>query len=132
VDFNLTDQVGGEDALRAMMQDFYDRIFDDPIIGFLFAGSDKAALVESQIAFVTAHLGDRSGTYEGPNIRRAHEDLPILTGQFDRRHKILEETLAHHDVPEDVQKAWLELDQSLRNLVVNLGAQKRDQILNDS
>lgn len=129
--FNLADEMGGEEALRGMMRDFYDRVFDDAIIGFLFAKSDKEALVESQIDFVTAHLGDRSGAYEGPNIREAHRNLPILTGQFDRRHQILKETLIAHEAPEHVVEAWLALDQSLRNFVVNLGAQKRDEILHD-
>lgn len=123
--------MGGEEAMRAMMRDFYDRVFDDAIIGFLFAKSDKDALVASQIDFVTAHLGDRSGTYEGPNLRRSHESLPILTGMFDRRHQILKETLAAHDAPEHIAEAWLALDQSLRKFVVNLGAQKRDELLQE-
>jgi len=127
--FNLIDQMGGEDSLRAMLTDFYDRIFEDPIIGFLFAKSQKEALIESQFHYVTANLGDRSGTYEGPTIRRAHADLPILSGMFDRRHQILRETLADHGAPENVRRAWLALDASLREFVVNMGAQRRDDLL---
>lgn len=111
------------------MGDFYDRLFDDVLVGFLFQPHDKERLIRSQIAYVSAHLGDRSGTYEGPTIRHAHAHVPVLPGHFDRRHFLLEEVLREHDVPEHVRRAWLELDESLRRFVVHLGATRRDQLL---
>ena len=128
--WNLVEEVGGEQAMEALMRDFYDRLFDDVIVGFLFQPHDKERLIASQIAYVTAHLGDRSGTYDGPTIRKAHEEVPVLPGQFDRRHFLLREVLFAHDVPEHVREAWLALDESLRRFVVHLGATKRDQLLN--
>lgn len=128
--FNVIEKVG-EETLRTMLQDFYDRLFDDMIIGFLFEGSDKSALVDSQFDYVTAHLGDRSGTYDGPSIARAHKELPILTGMFDRRHEILRQTLEDHAFPQEIVEEWLTLDQSLRKFVVNLGAQRRDELSRD-
>ncbi len=110
------------------MRDFYDRIFDDVIIGFLFANSDKEALIDSQFHYVTSVLGDRSGEYGGPTIRAAHKELPILPGQFDRRHMLLKLVLLEYGVPDHVTQAWLELDTSLREFVVNMGATKRDEL----
>ncbi len=127
--WNLVDEVGGPARMEALMRDFYDRLFDDVLVGFLFQPHDKEHLIRSQIAYVTAHLGDRSGRYDGPTIREAHNDVPVLPGHFDRRHYILREVLEEHGVPEHVRKAWLDLDQSLRKFVVNLGATRRDQML---
>jgi hemoglobin len=124
--WNVIDELGGTAAARALMTDFYDRLFDDIIIGFLFARSDKPALVESQLKWVSSKLGDRSGDYDGPSIRKSHADLPITTGMFDRRHQILRETLRDHDVAEHVASAWLELDESLRDNVVRWGKDVRD------
>ena len=130
-DWNLVEACGGEDALLAILTDFYDAIFDDLLIGFFFAGLDKAALVSSQFSYVTAHLGDRSGTYEGRNIRALHAHLPILSGHFDRRHALLKQVLDKHQPPQHVQEAWLTLDESLRDLVINTGAAARDRILSE-
>ena len=128
-DWDVIEEVGGRAAIEEMMRHFYDRLFDDVIIGFFFADSDKEALVQSQIAYVRANLGGRHGDYQGPPIRKAHADLPILSGHFDRRHQILAETLEAFDVPQHVREAWLDLDTSMREMVLNHGAQKRDDML---
>jgi len=126
--WNLVEELGGEERFRAMMQDFYDRLFDDVLVGFLFQPHDKERLIESQMAYLSAHLGDRSGTYEGPTIREAHARLPILAGHFDRRHKVLADVLEEWEVPEHVREEWLELDLSLRKFVVSMGATRRDAL----
>ena len=127
-DWDVIDEVGDRETMEAMMRRFYDRLFDDVIIGFMFADSDKEALVQSQIDYVYANIGNRAGDYEGPSIRRAHADLPILSGHFDRRHTILGETLREFDVPEYVREAWLKLDRSMREMVLNQGAMRRDEL----
>ena len=127
--WDIIEEVGGQEAMQALMRRFYDRLFDDIIIGFFFENSDKEALIASQIAYVHAHLGGRQGSYEGPSIRKAHQDLPILVGHFDRRHKILGEVLEEFEVPDRVRDAWLELDQAMREMVINQGAQRRDEML---
>ena len=129
--WNVIEEVGGREQMQKLMRHFYDRLFDDALIGFFFADSDKEALVQSQIAYVHAHLGDRAGDYDGPSIRNAHIDLPIMRGHFDRRHQILKETLDEFDVPEHVQEAWLELDLSMRDMVLKRGEEVRDESVGD-
>lgn len=125
--WNLSERVGGELAFEATIRDLYDRMFSDMLIGFFFDGKDKERLIKSQMAYLSAHLGDRAGTYAGPSIRRAHESLAILPGHFDRRHHLLREVLKVHDVPNDVQEAWLAFDQSLRPFVIREGKKAVDQ-----
>lgn len=130
--WNLAEEVGGEETLAALIREFYDLLFEDVLVGFLFQPHDKERLITSQIAYLKAHLGDRSGVYDGPTIRRAHEKVPILPGHFDRRHKVLTDLLERWNVPEHVKAEWLTLDQSLRQFVVNLGATRRGSLLEDS
>lgn len=129
--YDLVDELGGRDRLEAMMREFYDALFDDVLVGFLFQPHDKEQLIASQMDYVYAHLGNRAGTYDGPTIRGAHAKVPILPGHFDRRHKILADLLERWEVPEHVRNDWLRLDQSLRKFVVHLGATERDRLLSD-
>lgn len=108
----LYDRIGGE-ALRAVIEDFYDRITGDVMIGFLFAGKDKQRLIDREWEFTASFLG-ADVRYTGRPMRQAHAASPILGGHFERRFKILEETLADHDVDPEVREAWLRHTRSLR------------------
>jgi truncated hemoglobin YjbI len=123
---SLYDDMGGEPALRAVLQSLYDRLFDDTMVGFLFSGKDKAQLVEHQVRFTARFLGGPSA-YEGKTIPDAHAALPILPGHFDRRHTLLEQVLAEHRVPEHVAKEWLRVDASLRTAVMKSGEEARQR-----
>ena len=119
------------ERLEAVVQLLYDRLFDDILVGFLFAGRDKAALVEAQVEYVRARLGrDRhQHRYTGRPIRAAHLALPITSGMFDRRQQILRECLEACDVDPEVRRSWLALDEALRPLVLRTGEEARREIL---
>lgn len=130
-DWDLAEEVGGEERLRTLVADFYDRVFDDALIGFMFEGHDREQLVEMQVEYARARLGVADVEYTGTPIRRAHDSLPIRAGQFDRRHDLLREVLDEYDVPGHVREAWLELEQRLRDLVLQTGEEVRDEMLPD-
>jgi truncated hemoglobin YjbI len=123
---SLYEEMGGEPALRAVLQDLYDRLFDDSMVGFLFAGKDKAHLVEQQLAFTAAFLGGPKA-YAGKGIREAHQELPLLPGHFDRRHHLLKKVLEERRVPERVKEEWLRVDSSLRSSVLRSGEAARER-----
>ena len=125
--WNLVEEVGGEARLHEIVGDFYDRLFDDTLIGFLFQGHDKQRLIDRQVEYLRARLGSEDYEYTGEPIRSAHEDLPITVGHFDRRHTLLEEVLADWEMPDFVRDEWLELDAALRDLVVRTGAEARKE-----
>lgn len=112
----LIELAGGEEGLRAVVQDFYDRVFPDVMIGFFFKGLDKERLVQLELEFVLDLLGD-TGRYSGRPMAEAHARHPILGGQFNRRLQILRETLADHAVPGEVQERWIEHTLSLRDQI---------------
>lgn len=103
---SLYEMAGGEAGLRAVIADFYDRLFDDLMIGFFFKGQDKGRLIDREVE-LTARLLGGDVAYRGRPLRAAHARHPIMKGHFMRRHRILEETLADHDVPAPVRDAWL-------------------------
>jgi hemoglobin len=122
--------IGGEAAVRAVLQTLYDQLFVDPIVGFLFEGRDKAHLVEQQLAFTCRFLGGPQ-RYTGKPLPEAHASLPLLPGHFDRRHRLLELALERHAVPPAVRKVWLDVDESLRGSVLAAGAPARQRTHED-
>jgi len=98
--------MGGEVGLRRVIEAFYDRVFADVMIGFMFRGRDKQRLVELETQLTTRVMGGQ-GPYEGRSMRAAHAHLRINRGQYLRRNQILRETLRDLNVPEEVQTAWL-------------------------
>jgi truncated hemoglobin YjbI len=114
---SLYEAIGGEARVRAVLQALYDKLFVDPIVGFLFDGKDKAHIVEQQVAFTCGFLGGPQ-TYSGLPLPRAHANIPLLPGHFDRRHRLLGQALDECDVPEDVKRVWLQIDDALRPSVL--------------
>jgi hemoglobin len=113
----LFDSLGPE-KLRAIVVDFYDRVFDDAMIGFLFWGKDKERLIQLEWEH-TARLLGADVVYTGRSIREAHAKVPILGGHFARRLRILEEVLDAHAVPHAVRRTWIEHTNAMRALVTH-------------
>lgn len=112
----LFDKIGG-DKLRAVITDFYDRIFRDVMIGFMFQGKDKQHLIAREWELAAALFGAPDVTYTGRPMRTAHAQHTIFGGHFERRLQILRETLRDHAVDPAVQDAWIEHTQSLRSQI---------------
>lgn len=108
----LFDRIGG-DVLRAVITDFYRRVFDDVMIGFMFAGKDRARLIEKEWELAARMLG-ADVRYTGKTMPDAHRRVPITGGHFDRRTQLLRETLAAHAVDPEVAAAWLGHVEALR------------------
>lgn len=111
----LYDKIGG-DALRAVITDFYSRVFGDVMIGFLFIGKDRQRLIDKEFEFTARFLG-ADIRYTGKPMRAAHSRSPIMGGHFDRRLQILKETLADHDVDPEVREVWIKHTLALRDQV---------------
>lgn len=110
------DRVGGEWGLRAIVTDFVDRMVDDPMIGFFFAGVDRHRLRDKEYEMTARFLGAEV-PYTGKGLRAAHAPHPIMGGQFDRRRQILLESMRRYDVPADVEAQWLGHVDRLRPIV---------------
>jgi truncated hemoglobin YjbI len=122
----LYEAIGGEARVREVLQVLYDRLFIDPMVGFLFEGKDKAHIVEQQVAFTCRFLGGPQ-TYEGLPLPRAHASLPLLPGHFDRRHALLDQVMGECRVPDEVRRVWLQIDQALRPSVLASAEDAREK-----
>ena len=111
-------------AMPAVMRRFYDRLFDDVMIGFFFLGKDKERLIAQQQLFMNRLMGAAT-PYRGPSMPEVHRPLDIFEGQFWRRHTILSEVLAETDLSEELREAWLALDRGLLDKVVRPGPCRR-------
>jgi hemoglobin len=106
----------GEAKLRAIIDDFVDRLFDDVMIGFFFRRASRERIKEMEYQHAAEHLGGPV-RYEGRPLREAHATHRIMGGQFARRAKILSEVLVAHGVPEDIRTDWLAHVESLRDQI---------------
>lgn len=110
--------LGGEAALRALVDDFVDRIFVDTMIGFFFRNADRERVKAKEYELAASHLG-ADVVYTGRSLPEAHGKHPIMGGHFMRRMKILEETLHDHGAPEDVVRHWLAHTERLRPAITS-------------
>jgi len=113
---SLFETIGG-DELRAVISDFYDRVFADVMIGYMFQSRDKQRLIDMEWELTARFLGAEQ-RYTGKPMRDVHAPLQIFGGQFDRRLQILKHTLRDHRVDPDVAQAWLDHQIALRDHVI--------------
>lgn len=113
---NLYDKIGG-DKLRAVITDFYDRVFRDVMIGFMFQGKPKQHLIDREWEFAANFLGAPDVKYTGRPMRTAHANHTIFGGHFERRLQILRETMRDHDVDPEVQASWIDHTNALRSQI---------------
>ena len=115
---SLFEQLGGENALREIVDTFIDRVFADRMIGFFFrkANKQRIKLMEYQLA---AHFLGAGTPYEGQPLDRVHAKHPIMGGHFARRRQILIETLEFYNAPEAVKQAWLKHTDDMRPLITD-------------
>ncbi len=120
---SLFEALGAEAKLRAIIERFVDRIFDDVMIGYLFRSADRQRVKDKEFEFAARHLG-APVTYTGRPLVEAHRAHRITGGQFMRRLQILKETLAEHQVAPEIREHWL-------NHTLALQAQITDNALDE-
>jgi hemoglobin len=75
-------EIGGREAVDAVVSDFYDRVLDDEqLVGF-FEDFDMAELHAHQVQFISAVAGGPV-SYTGAEMREAHAHLDIEKDDFD-------------------------------------------------
>jgi hemoglobin len=97
---SLYDRLGGRDGIRAVVDEFYDRLLADEEIGAFFEDTDMESLKRHQ----TDHLVEAAGgpaEYTGPPIRDAHLHVPFTEAHIERAVEHLEASLDAFDVPAD-------------------------------
>lgn len=112
----MFDQLGGEAPLQRIIDTFVERVFEDVMIGYMFANTNKARLKTLEYQHAARLLG-ADVIYEGRPLQKAHHRHAIMGGQFSRRKQILREVLEENAVPQAIMDAWLLHTEQLRDVI---------------
>ncbi len=97
----LYQQLGGRDAIAAVVDDFYGRVLADAELAPFFAGRDLDGLRRHQAAFLAVALGGPD-EYRGRTVCRAHAGLGITAHHFGLVAGHLAGALGACGVPDDL------------------------------
>jgi hemoglobin len=98
---SLYEQIGGADALTAVVADFYDRVLADDELADFFAGVNMTRLKRLQVEFFTVALGGPQDAYTGAAMAEVHRGLEIGRHHFGLVAAHLSAALSDAGVPAD-------------------------------
>ncbi len=98
---SIYDSIGGAAAVRAAVDDFYDRVLADPELAPFFDGTDLQRLKAHQRSFIAAAIGGPE-IFAGRDMASAHAGLGVTHAQFDAVVAHLVDTLTGLGVPRDI------------------------------
>ena len=103
----LLNRLGGEAAVKSVVDEFYDRLLEDESIAFFFEGIEMPLLKLHQYEFFTiAFTGFPEGIDVGEILIEAHRTLFQVLGLNEEHFDIiaghLVATLANHSVPQEL------------------------------
>jgi hemoglobin len=97
----IYEQIGGQDALIFVVDDFYVRVLADQELAGFFTGSNMSRLKGKQVEFFAAALGGPA-LYSGLSMRDAHRGRGIGRAHFQRVAEHLSAALSAAGVPADL------------------------------
>ncbi|QZX99184.1 truncated hemoglobin [Halobaculum rubrum] len=95
----LYDRLGGHEGIRAVVDEFYDRLAADEELGPFFEDADMERLRETQTDFLCEAAGGPE-TYDAAPVREAHLHVPFTPDHIQRAVDLLYESLEAFDVDE--------------------------------
>jgi hemoglobin len=93
-------EIGGQDTVETVVSDFYDRVFEDPLLEPYFEGIDRNTLYAHQVQFISSVAGGPV-SYDGVDMQQAHKGMGITGEAFDRVATYLGDALRENNVAED-------------------------------
>ena len=103
----LYEDIGGEDAIAAVVEDFYDRVLADDSLAPHFEDTSMDELRDHQQQFLGMVTGGPV-EYSGADMRAAHEGMGITEEAFGRVATHLAEALGENGLEEGNTEAILD------------------------
>ncbi|MES1022994.1 group 1 truncated hemoglobin [Gloeocapsa sp. BRSZ] len=113
----LYEKLGGEQAIKQVVDDFYTRVLADDTVNSFFAHTDMEKQRRHQTAFISFALGSPT-PYTGRSMEKAHAGLNLQPEHFDAIVKHLSEALEVHHVPPAEIKTVLDRIATLKEAVL--------------
>jgi hemoglobin len=114
----LYQRIGGDGAINAAVDGFYERVLADPSLSHFFRGVSMGRLKAHQFAFLSQALGGPKG-YTGAAMAAAHTKLAIEQRHFDSVAAHLVSTLHELGVPEAIIGEVVQVVVPLAGQIVN-------------
>lgn len=103
--------------LRKILTDFYDVVYEDPILAPYFTEASRRHVISKQYSFLyKAFTGE--DVYFGDKPRNAHHWMVISDEIFDHREKLFEDALIKNGIPLKIRTRWLQIHESYRVYMV--------------
>ena len=116
-DATLYDRLGGEPAVGAVVNEFYDRVLADEQVSHHFDDVDMMDQRSHQTKFLSAVTGGPM-QYEGDDMETAHEGMAITDSEFDAVAGHLDAALREFDVADADREAVMETVEGYRDDIV--------------
>jgi hemoglobin len=113
--------IGGIEAIRHAVNDFYDRVLGDPELAGYFAGVDIGRVKRHQVRLLSSVLGGPQ-VYDGRALSAAHAGLNISPEHYDRVVAHLAAVLEARGAPADTAGAVLDALYSVKDDIVEVSA----------
>jgi len=123
----LYDRLGGESAIRSVVDDFVARAAADDKVNFARKGvashewqptpDNMQKLKDRLVQFLCVATGGPQ-KYEGQDMRTVHKGMQITDAQFDAAAADLKASLEAHKVPPREQKELLDIVGATRGVIV--------------
>ncbi|MBE1495670.1 hemoglobin [Amycolatopsis lexingtonensis] len=97
---SIYEGIGGQEALVAVVDDFYERVLADAELAVFFRGTNLPRLKGMQVEFFTAALGGPD-EYRGRSMKDVHLGRGIEQHHFDLVAKYLTDALLAAGVPQE-------------------------------
>ncbi|MBX9983435.1 MAG: group 1 truncated hemoglobin [Mycobacterium sp.] len=98
---SIYQQIGGGEALEAVVEDFYARVLADEELAGFFSGTNMARLKGKQVEFFAAALGGPE-PYTGASMSQVHRGRGITMHHFNLVAGHLSDSLDAAGVPGDI------------------------------
>ena len=121
---SVYEKIGGEPAVTAAVNAFYERVLADPLLQGIFQHTNLDVLKRQQVAFFTQALGGPE-RYRGPDMKTAHAHLAIQQEHFNRVAEHLVATLQSLGVGQAEIQAVVEAVSPLASDIVNTASPAR-------
>jgi len=103
--------------LSKVLVDFYDHVYEDPLLSPFFEGATKQRLIEKQYNFMCQVLTGED-VYFGERPRNAHHWMVISDELLDHREALMEASLRRFGVPEHLVRRLRAIEEIYRKDIV--------------
>lgn len=114
---SLYEKLGGQQAIKQVVDDFYKDVLADDTVNHFFAHTDMEKQRRHQTAFISYALGGPA-QYTGRSMEKAHAGLNLQPEHFDAIVKHLSDALAEHRVSSEEIDTVIERVETLKEAVL--------------